>query len=279
MEYIIIGKANLTPLSHTILLDNYDSEQEVIQLSSSESTFSMKLYDEADIIDKLGPYIKSITIDITHLDIAIWAPVVRALIYAEVDFYVDYYSPDRYNCNTYQSLFGDVDAIELSTKISPISGFANLNDDEDPFIFIPIVGFQGSRYQYISNNLEPQQELTIPIVSLPERRIEYFRHTLLSNKATLLKDMSWRKIAHYGINDCRNLAEFMFNLGQKNPDKRIKIALIGPRLQCLSAVICASLYCDRFQLIYDHPMIISPEEKKIRSRKRINVKEIVDAIR
>lgn len=46
--------------------------------------------------------------------------------------------------------------------------------------------------------------------------------------------------------------------GAKFPEHKIRIGLLGPRIQCLGAIVCASRNPDKFELIYDHPKPYAP---------------------
>ncbi|BBN96196.1 hypothetical protein DEIGR_100349 [Deinococcus grandis] len=243
---------------NTIYVNPSSDKNGKVVMLFGEDTFELPLFDEEAIQERLGSISDQFTLDITDLDLTVWAPIVRALVLGKLKTNVIYHAPSEYwDVFPIDRDFGGINT-EISTKIEPIQGFTPVFSSDQPQIFVPILGFQGNRALYLYNAIEPRSADIYPIISLRGLKPTHYQDALISNRVFLLKDAIYRRVKHIYVFGYKETVNFLQELAQKFPEHKIRIGLLGPRIQCLGAIVCASRNPDKFELIYDHPKPYAP---------------------
>lgn len=192
-------------------------------------------------------------IDITGLSHSVWAGILKSSIDHGFKVLVVYVEPGLYS-RSEAPLEGQIfDLSEKITEISPLPGFAILTPKSTETLFVPLLGFEGTRLKYIIEQIQPASEHIVPIVGLPGFKPWYVFETLKGNKASLVETHAWQAI-RYAPGDCPFSCYYLLSdLYSKHSDQHIKIAPIGTKPHALAAVMF-SLNYPQIEIIYDHPV-------------------------
>lgn len=195
-----------------------------------------------------------IYLDITGLAHNVWAPLVRAILAARKTLRVVYVEPSEYRRSSAPTE-GELFALtERIAGISPIPGFASLLRSDDNFVFVPLLGFEGTRLAYILEQVQPVGDKVVPIVGVPGFRPEYPFHSYLGNRAPLEATHAWRNL-HYARANCPFSAYYILEeIAREWPDGAMKIAPIGTKPHALGAILFSLLSARPVELVYDHPI-------------------------
>jgi hypothetical protein len=214
------------------------------------------LRSDAAMTSFLDPFrTKKIYLDITGLSHHVWAPILRSAILSAITVDAVYVEPAAYR-------FSDVprpgEIFDLSSRIegiSPLPGFTRLSRrfDESP-VFVPMLGFEGARFHYVSGAVQPEGNMTIPVVGLPGFRPEYPFYTYEGNQPPLQIGQAWRD-ARYAAGNCPFEAYFALkSIASSHTGHHLAVAPIGTKPHAIGAVLFALTDPDRTELIYDHPV-------------------------
>jgi hypothetical protein len=195
----------------------------------------------------------NIYIDITGLSHSTWASILKSAIDNGFKVLVVYVEPSLYSRSS-APLEGQIyDLSDKITEISPLPGFAVLAPKKAETLFIPLLGFEGSRLKYIIEQTQPANEHIFPIIGLPGFKPWYVFETLKGNKASLSETHSWQSI-RYAPGDCPFSCYYLLtDLYSRFKDQHIKIAPIGTKPHALAAVMFV-LNHPQIEIIYDHPV-------------------------
>ncbi len=193
-------------------------------------------------------------LDITGLSHHVWAPLLRAILSAGRRLDCVYVEPESY---TRTSVPTDSDIFDLSERIdgiSPIPGFASLSSATESAVLVTLLGFEGARFQYVIEQVEPRPGKVIPIIGAPGFRLEYPQTTFLANRASLLETRAWENVKFSRANCPFSVFWTLEDVAARWPSASIQIAPIGTKPHALGAVLF--YLCSRriVELIYDHPI-------------------------
>ncbi|WP_139322880.1 hypothetical protein [Deinococcus marmoris] len=254
----------------TIYIGDLDQLSGTLTVLFNGTTHSIALFDETEIQQFLAGHNSRFLLDITNIPLAIWAPIIRACILGDIKIDIEYSAPTYYwDVLPLNDKEQEVKS-KISTRIEPIHGFGPIFSSEMPQIFVPILGFQGSRALYLYNAIESKPAYTFPIITLPGIRPLHYQDALISNRIFLMRDSIYRQIKHVYVFGYSDTLAYLQNLSTRFPQCKIRIGLLGPRIQCLAAVVCASKLPEKFELIYDHPETHTTRE--IVKRKKFQIK-------
>ena len=199
------------------------------------------------------PKESNVYIDITGLSHSTWAGVLKSAIDNGYKVMVVYVEPGLYSRSD-APLEGQIyDLSEKITGISPLPGFAVLAPKKAETMFVPLLGFEGTRLKYIIEQIQPANEHIMPIVGLPGFKPWYVFETLKGNKASLVETRAWESI-RYAPGDCPFSCYYLLNdVYTTYNEQHIKIAPIGTKPHALAAVMFA-LNHPQIEIIYDHPV-------------------------
>ncbi len=207
-----------------------------------------------DFINKLG--VGPIYIDITGLSHHIWAPLLKVILNNCQQALVVYVEPGIYRFSATPKEGEIFDLSERITGISPIPGFISLREplEEENVCFIPLLGFEGTRFSYLLEQAQPPGDKILPVIGVPGFQPEYPFYTYHGNQLPLLRTHSFRNV-RFAIANCPfSLFYTLEDIARDFPEHLLKIAPIGTKPHALGSVLYAIANHEHVELIYDHPI-------------------------
>lgn len=205
----------------------------------------------SEFIEKIGD--RTIYIDITGLGHSAWAPLTKVCLSLNKPTRVVYHEPRSYTRNTSSRVGEFYDLSERIEGIEPIPLFASLNDvPEKNICFIPLLGFEGTRFAYMLEEVQPPQRKTIPIIGVPGFQPDYPFHAFLGNASVLERSGAQRYIYFAKSNCPFSLYYALEKITSSHSGEHFKIGLIGTKPHALGATLFALCGGSSVELVYDH---------------------------
>jgi hypothetical protein len=195
-------------------------------------------------------------LDITGLVHHVWAPLLKAAIAASCLVRAVYVEPAEYTLSINPTEGAIFDLSEKITGIRPIPGFASLaQEEEDRSYLVALLGFEGPRFAYVIEQVQPPGGRIIPIAGIPGFRPQYPFYTYMGNRFPLQDTLAWRDIRYVAANCPFSLYYALEDIAADNPGDAMKIAPIGTKPHALGAVLfCLAQSLRPVELVYDHPV-------------------------
>lgn len=194
-------------------------------------------------------------LDITGLPHHVWAPLVRTGLALNKDLIGVYVEPLDYTHSPTPTEGEIFDLSERISGISPIPGFVSLTEAEDEKVcFVPLLGFEGTRFSYLLEQVQPIAGKIVPVIGVPGFRPEYPFYTYQGNKLALLETRSWKSVKYAAANCPFSLFYTLQDIAQEHPGDSMKIAPIGTKPHALGAILYAISSPSPVELVYDHPV-------------------------
>lgn len=219
-----------------------------IKFSSGERSFN--LFEDKDMDDLVSLLEGAVALDITGFEHRVWAPLVSALTRSGKQFYVLYAEPGEYRKP--EDLPGFVYDLSDTRGIEPLPGFARLGRRANQALFVPLLGFEGARLEFLLDQEDIELQATFPVMGSPGFRIEYPMYTLLANKALLSQDYMHDRLELALASSPFDAYETLSRLHARFGGS-LRVAPIGTKPHALGAVLYALDHQDAVELIYDHP--------------------------
>ena len=145
---------------------------------------------------------RSYYLDITGLPHHVWAPCLKSLLSLKLDVMTVYVEPEKYAHSSVAPTEGQIyDLSEKIMGISPLPGFISLAEPRgDSFVFVPLLGFEGARFAYVVEQVQPRYEKTVPIIGVPGFKPGFPFETYISNKRILDETESWKNAKYVPAN-------------------------------------------------------------------------------
>jgi len=224
---------------------------------TSENEHKFYLRSERSILDFIGlvEINQCVYIDITGLTHSVWARLIQVSLNQKYKVRVVYVEPDQYSRSTAPVEGQIYDLSEKIQGIAPLTGFAKISDDsEKDFQFIPLLGFEGTRLSFITEQVQPNTENIIPIIGTPGFKPWYVFESYLGNRKFLLETEAWQHVRYAPANCPFSCFYLLEEIAKNNNARRIKIGLIGTKPHALGAVLFSLASESRIELIHDHPI-------------------------
>lgn len=225
-----------------------DASNYEIKLSSGGKLYN--LFEANDLDALVSPLEGSVALDITGFEHRVWAPLVSALTRSQKPFYVLYAEPGDYRKP--EDLPGFVYDLSETRGIEPLPGFARLGRRANQALFVPLLGFEGARLEYLLDQEDIELQSTYPIMGSPGFRIEYPMYTLLANKAVLSQDYMHSRLELALASSPFDAYEALSRVHSRFGGS-LRVAPIGTKPHALGAVLYALANQEAVELIYDHP--------------------------
>ena len=194
-------------------------------------------------------------LDITGLSHHVWAPLLRGALYARARLTAVYIEPIDYRPSP-NPREGDIfDLSSRITGIAPIPGFANFSEPiERGVCFVPLLGFEGARFAYLLEQVQPPGGKIVPVIGVPGFRPEYPFHTFQGNRAPLIDSRAWRNVKFARANCPFTVLTVLQDIATAYASDHLKIAPIGTKPHALGAVLFVLSTGGQAELVYDHPI-------------------------
>jgi len=194
-------------------------------------------------------------IDLTGLSHHVWAPLIRLALALSRPVRAVYVEPHSYQYSADHGMRGEIfDLSEQIRGIYPIPLFASLAEARrESTWFVPFLGFEGARFAFVAEQMDPPPDRIIPVVGVPGFRIEYPFHSFAGNARVLGETRAWQR-AVYARANCPFSAFFILQeIMTDRPGDHLRVAPIGTKPHALGAVLMACVAPQRIELVYDHP--------------------------
>lgn len=244
-EFIQIERV---PGEHDYIIINSDNEYK-INLRDSVSIKHLFLSNERNLV----------YIDVSGLNNRVTAAllinVFRLINEAGYDFDVRiiYMEPQYYNIKQFsnEGVFNDLS--EKIDGIEPLPGFANIIPDDLDFKFIALLGFEGGRFSYLIDNVQPAYDNIIPVIGVPGYRIEYPFVAYWGNRRPLKLTKSYENVKYAAANSLVDVYILLTKIYNKSRGSKIKLAPIGTKPHAIGAMLFAIKYQKDVEIVYDNP--------------------------
>jgi hypothetical protein len=194
-------------------------------------------------------------LDITGLTHQVWAPLMRAAFKAGITVNGIYVEPAEYKFSATPTEGEIFDLSERITGISPLPGFASLGEAREADIcLVAFLGFEGARFSYIIEQVQPPGRNIFPVIGVPGFQPEFPFFAYHGNRFPLTQSLSWPN-ARYAIANCPFSAFYVLSdIAEIYPNYALKVAPIGTKPHGLGAVLFCIVSPRAVELIYDHPI-------------------------
>ncbi|MER8580022.1 hypothetical protein NKG95_14990 [Mesorhizobium sp. M1423] len=197
---------------------------------------------------------RPIFIDLTGLSHHSWMPLLRAGMELGVSVRCIYAEPEKYQITNNPRPSEFFDLSERIRGISPIPSFAKLSSGRKlETIMVPLLGFEGTRFRYIVETLQPEGKNVYPVVGVPGFKPEYPFHAYQGNATTLDSTRAWENVRFADAACPFAVNELLHEFRRSTPNSFLQVPLIGTKPHALGAAMFA-LSNDNVELVYDHPV-------------------------
>ena len=198
---------------------------------------------------------ESVYLDITGLPHHVWAPLLRVIRERDESCFCVYVEPGDYQFSSVPTEYTIFDLSERIQGISPLPGFVSfVSDREEESIFVPLLGFEGARFAFTLEAVQPKRENIFPVIGVPGFRAEYPFYTYVGNRLSLWDTTSWHNVRFAAANCPFELYQVLEELAERHKDRRMIVAPIGTKPHALGAVLYHLDFVSRTELLYDHPV-------------------------
>ena len=196
-------------------------------------------------------------LDITGLNHSTWAALLRMMLSSCIEVIVVYVEPRDYRPSGIPTEGTIFDLSERIQGVSPLPGFISLRQPrQEKTCFVPMLGFEGARFSYALEQVQPLPEKIVPIVGVPGFKAEYPFHAYLGNRTALTESQSWRNVRFAAANCPFSLFYLLREIHGEYAEHTLKLAPIGTKPHALGAVLYAisRAQLGPVELVYDHPI-------------------------
>ncbi len=194
-------------------------------------------------------------LDITGLPHHVWAPILRAIRVRSEPSVCVYVEPGDYRFSATPTEASIFDLSESIQGIEPLPGFVSLaaTPDEDG-VFVPLLGFEGARFAFMTEAVQPNWDAICPIIGVPGFRPEYPFYSYLGNRLQLAETRAWQNVRYAAANCPFSVYHVLGAIAADDPTQRLRIAPIGTKPHALGAVLYCLDHPLSTEILYDHPV-------------------------
>ena len=197
----------------------------------------------------------AIYLDITGIEHRVWAPLLRGLRDVAGTAYCVYVEPGDYRVSSEPTDATVFDLSERIRGIAPLPGFVSFGEPRDnDALFVPTLGFEGARFTFALEAVQPDWRKTFPVIGVPGFRPEYPFYTYHGNRVPLEDTKAWQNVRYAPASCPFSLYYLLKQIRRSNSAEFMKIATIGTKPHALGAVLYYLDHPDTTELIYDHPI-------------------------
>jgi len=253
-EYLIskhkdyVNFIEIKEIAKDLILDTITNNKYYLRSSKSMNTFFMQYKSSILYIDSSG------------LNNRICASLLNNAFKHNntsniTDIRVIYAEPATYDVVQFSSegIFNDLS--EKIEGIEPLPGFASIiPDDDNDTYFIALLGFEGGRFTYILEKIQPSKGSVFPVIGVPGFRAEYPFVAYWGNRRPLEDKNIWSNIKFAAANSIVEVYSLLTKILKSSPSGRLKVAPIGTKPHAIGAILFAIKNPLQVELIYDNPI-------------------------
>lgn len=214
-----------------------------------------------DFVLKFG--CKHVYIDVTGMNVRMSAALLLRLNGIKVEIHVVYAEPQRYLPEQYHKEGEEHEWAGEIDDIVPLPGFSNIANPNDDFIFCVFLGFEGGRFAHMLSEMQPVNELTIPVLGVPGFRIEYPYNAYWSNRKGLLDTGSFTNVKYASANSIVDSYMLLNRLIKGNNNMKIIVAPIGTKPHTIASILFTISHFKEVEIVYDNPKKLEPRAEGI----------------
>lgn len=234
---------------------SFHSPDEFEYANPTDKARRVSLRDALGVASLLSSLEKPIYLDITSVPLPVWAQLLRLCIAEGHPVLTLYIEPNLYSRHSVPSPGTIFDLSERITGLAPVPGFARLRPGRDEgSLFVPILGFEGARLDYVLGETEPALSDVFPVLGCPGFRLEYPFFSLAANQVALSNAELYERILLARASCPFDLFDTLRRLSVQRSCTFLRIALLGTRPHALGAVLFALARPGHTELIYDYPV-------------------------
>ena len=197
-----------------------DATTMVFSIEGEEKNIALRSRKEMSEFLDSWPF-EAVYLDITGLPHHVWAPILRCIRSREEASYCIYVEPGDYQFSAAPTESTIFDLSERIEGIAPLPGFASFfSTKHDESVFVPLLGFEGTRFAHTLEAVQPKRENIFPIVGVPGFRPEYPFYTYVGNKLKLVETRSWQNVRFAAANCPFALYNLLVELSEVNQSRR-----------------------------------------------------------
>ena len=225
-----------------------------VTIDSRSTSVTLRSESELNRI-LMRPCYSAVYLDITGLEHHIWVPFLRSIRTNALRAYGLYVEPGDYQPSSSPTETNVFDLTERTLGLRPLPGCLSLREKElDSALFVPLLGFEGSRLSFMLDAVEPHLDRIFPIIGVPGFQPEYPFHSYVGNRAPLRQTGAWRNVRYASANCPFSVYHTLSALAQRSDSRFLQIALIGTKPHAFGAVLYYLDHASTAELLYDHPV-------------------------
>lgn len=198
---------------------------------------------------------EQLLLDVSGLPHHVWAPLLKSARSCVGRLRVLYAEPESYKFHPSPSSASLFDLSEEFAGIGPLPGFARLTgpDNEQKTLFVPLLGFEGSRPESLFLSISPPPKM-IPIIGVPGFQMHFPTYTIACNRELISQYGAQSEIrlarASCPFEAFRTISDIRCDY----PGYYIYLAPVGTKPHSLAAVWYALEHPESTEIVYDHPI-------------------------
>jgi hypothetical protein len=197
---------------------------------------------------------RPIYLDITGLSHHVWMPLLRIILENNKEVHCIYTEPGRYTPSTNPRPGEFYQLSEKVRGLRPIPTFARIpSRSQSSGLLVALLGFEGVRFKYLVENVQPDEHDIFPIVGVPGFEIDYPFHTFEGNADILKSTRSWQRLDYVDASCPFSLFRQLEVIRKDWPTRFIQLAVIGTKPHALGAMLYA-LRDNSVEILHDHPI-------------------------
>ena len=197
---------------------------------------------------------KTVYLDITGLPHHVWMPILRSCLRVGQALRIIYVEPEGYTTNPNPKPGEFFDLSDSLQGLQPIPGFAKLRLRRAEMLrLVPLLGFEGIRFRYLVEQLEPSERDIFPVIGVPGFKPSYPFHTYEGNSDPLAKTRSWQRVRYVDASCPFSLFKCLESIAAYPGQQSMQVATIGTKPHALGAALY-TIVSPAVELIYDHPV-------------------------
>jgi len=193
-------------------------------------------------------------IDATGMNVRLAAALLLRISSLNKEIHVVYAEPDKYDTKQFHKRGEDHEWAGTIKGISPLPGFSNFANSDDDYVFCVFLGFEGGRFAHLLKEMQPMEELIIPVLGLPGFRIEYPYNAYWSNRKVLKDTESSANIKYTAANSIVDAYILLHRIKKDNLNHKIVVAPLGTKPHAIASIAFAMNYFKDVEIVYDNPI-------------------------
>jgi hypothetical protein len=244
--YINASFIEIEAIDRDIIIDKNTNEKYDLRSSNSMMNFINTYWSSCIYIDTSGMNNRTVASLLRNaILLSNMKPFEINILYVE---------PYKYKIEQFKLEGVSNDLAEKFDGIEPLPGFISIVPNTDDFILVAFLGFEGGRFTYLIEQIQPQKDNIIAVVGVPGFRIEYPFIALWGNRISLEETKSWENIKYVAANSLVDAFLLLKNiLAKSHKSAKIVLAPIGTKPHAIGAILFAIKFPNRVEIVYDNP--------------------------